>query len=134
MRSHEPARLIDTCWWGRSSRPAPASVSPPWYRCWTLNWRHFASLLKSESRHFTDYLKLAEELGSARDVGQRLPVLLQRERELIESPDTEFPSTADPGGGVNHTLPWRSAIAARITIHENTLYKYCNLLIYIKIH
>ncbi|MCB1698847.1 MAG: tRNA-(ms[2]io[6]A)-hydroxylase, partial [Halioglobus sp.] len=50
----------------------------------------YASLLKSESRHFTDYLKLAEELGSARDVGQRLPVLLQRERELIESPDTEF--------------------------------------------
>ena len=28
----------------------------------------YASLLKSESRHFTDYLKLAEELGSNEEV------------------------------------------------------------------
>ena len=50
----------------------------------------YASLLKSESRHFMDYLKLAEELGSREEVARRLPVLLQAERELIESTDTEF--------------------------------------------
>lgn len=91
VRSHEPARLIDTLLVGaiieaRSCERFAALVP-------VLDAElaaFYASLLKSESRHFTDYLKLAEELGSARDVGQRLPVLLQRERELIESPDTEF--------------------------------------------
>jgi tRNA-(ms[2]io[6]A)-hydroxylase len=37
-----------------------------------------------------DYLKLAEKLGSAEEVAERLPVLLRRERQLIESPDVEF--------------------------------------------
>jgi tRNA-(ms[2]io[6]A)-hydroxylase len=50
----------------------------------------YRSLLKSESRHFVDYLKLAEQLGSREEVTQRLPVLLARERELIESADLEF--------------------------------------------
>ena len=50
----------------------------------------YLSLLKSESRHFSDYLKLAEELSSEDEVARRLPVFLELERELIESPDTEL--------------------------------------------
>ena len=91
VRSHEPARLIDTLLVGaiieaRSCERFAALVP-------VLDDElagFYASLLKSESRHFMDYLKLAEELGSAEEVAVRLPVLLERERQLIEGPDTEF--------------------------------------------
>ena len=91
VRSHEPARLIDTLLVGaiieaRSCERFAALVP-------VLDEElaaFYASLLKSDSRHFMDYLKLAEELGSREEVARRLPVLLQAERELIESTDTEF--------------------------------------------
>lgn len=91
VRSHEPARLVDTLLVGaiieaRSCERFAALVP-------VLDDElagFYASLLKSESRHFTDYLKLAEELGSAQQVAARLPVLLERERELIQSADAEF--------------------------------------------
>ncbi len=50
----------------------------------------YTSLLKSESRHFMDYLKLAREISSQEEVDERLAVLLEAERDLIESPDSEF--------------------------------------------
>jgi tRNA 2-(methylsulfanyl)-N6-isopentenyladenosine37 hydroxylase len=91
VRSHEPGRLVDTLLVGaiieaRSCERFAALVPE-------LDpelGEFYASLLKSESRHFSDYLKLARELSSAQEVAQRLPVLLQRERELIEAADTEF--------------------------------------------
>ncbi len=91
VRSHEPARLVDTLLVGaiieaRSCERFAALV--PVLDAELAQF--YASLLKSESRHFTDYLKLAEEAGSAPEVAERLPILLQRERELIESPDPEF--------------------------------------------
>jgi tRNA-(ms[2]io[6]A)-hydroxylase len=91
MRSHEPARLVDTLLVGaiieaRSCERFAALV--PVLDAELAEF--YASLLKSESRHFADYLKLAQEAGSAQEVAARLPVLLQRERELIESADTEF--------------------------------------------
>ena len=90
-RSHEPARLIDTLLIGAiieaRSCERFAVLAP---ELDTELSEFYASLLKSESRHFLDYLKLARELGSPEEVEQRLPVLLQRERELIESPDEEF--------------------------------------------
>ena len=91
VRTHEPARLVDTLLVGaiieaRSCERFAALVPE-------LDQQlagFYASLLKSESRHFLDYLKLAQELGSVTEVEQRLPLLLQRERELIESQDAEF--------------------------------------------
>lgn len=50
----------------------------------------YASLLRSEARHFQDYLTLAETLVPGVDLSVRLQPLLERERELIESPDPEF--------------------------------------------
>ena len=50
----------------------------------------YQSLLKSESRHFQDYLKLAEQLASADEVAERLVLLKQVEKALIENPDTEL--------------------------------------------
>ena len=91
VRTHEPARLVDTLLVGaiiearsceRFAALAPELDSElgDFYR----------SLLKSEARHFTDYLKLAEENSSKQEVATRLSKLLECERALIEAPDTEF--------------------------------------------
>jgi len=91
VRNHEPSRLVDTLLVGaiiearsceRFAALAPELDAELGY--------FYRSLLKSESRHFMDYLKLAEELDSAEEVAERLPVLLQCEKGLIEEPDSEF--------------------------------------------
>jgi tRNA-(ms[2]io[6]A)-hydroxylase len=46
--------------------------------------------LKSESRHFQDYLKLAADLAGEGELESRLLVFRARELELIESPDSEM--------------------------------------------
>ena len=50
----------------------------------------YLSLLKSEARHFQDYLKLAEGLAGADEVKVRLTEILPVEQDLIESSDSEF--------------------------------------------
>ncbi|MEM1189885.1 MAG: tRNA isopentenyl-2-thiomethyl-A-37 hydroxylase MiaE [Pseudomonadota bacterium] len=50
----------------------------------------YRSLLKSEARHFEDYLGLARQLVPGADLESRLAPLLARERELIEGPDAQF--------------------------------------------
>lgn len=50
----------------------------------------YRSLLRSESRHFQDYLVLAKQLVQPSEIEQRLSVFRQREAELIESSDTEL--------------------------------------------
>jgi tRNA-(ms[2]io[6]A)-hydroxylase len=91
VRTHEPARLVDTLLTGAiieaRSCERFAALAPH------LDEElagFYGALLKSESRHFNDYLKLAEQLGTAGEVAARLPVLLRRESELILEPDTEF--------------------------------------------
>lgn len=91
VRNHEPARLLDTLLVGaiieaRSCERFAALI--PVLDKELANF--YASLLKSESRHFQDYLQLAQEVGSREEVATRLHLLLQHERELIEAPDTEF--------------------------------------------
>lgn len=49
----------------------------------------YTSLLKSEARHYRDYLTLAVQANGG-PVEDRLAVFLAIEKELIESPDTEF--------------------------------------------
>jgi tRNA-(ms[2]io[6]A)-hydroxylase len=50
----------------------------------------YASLLKSESRHFADYLKLAKGVAGSAEVEERLQSILAAEKVLVESSDTEF--------------------------------------------
>ena len=50
----------------------------------------YESLLKSESRHFRDYLVLAEAVSGEDAVAPRLDELLTREAALICEPDPEF--------------------------------------------
>ena len=90
-RPEEPARLVDTLLIGAiieaRSCERFAALAPEldaelgdFYR----------SLLKSESRHFLDYLRLAQGVVSTDVVDERLSVLLACERGLIEQPDAEF--------------------------------------------
>jgi tRNA 2-(methylsulfanyl)-N6-isopentenyladenosine37 hydroxylase len=91
VRKQDPARLLDTLLVGAiieaRSCERFAALAP---ELDTELAAFYLSLLKSESRHFTDYLKLAAELGSETEVAERLPALLECERELVESPDSEF--------------------------------------------
>ncbi|CEK10624.1 tRNA-(ms[2]io[6]A)-hydroxylase [Legionella hackeliae] len=50
--------------------------------------KFYASLVKSESRHFQDYLRLARLYGG--DIDNRIDFLLQIENKLICSEDTVF--------------------------------------------
>jgi len=91
VRRAEPGRLVDTLLVGaiieaRSCERFAALV--PVLDAELADF--YGSLLKSESRHFQDYLKLATALSSAAEVEERLAVLLDVERTLIESPDSEF--------------------------------------------
>ena len=49
----------------------------------------YNGLLKSEARHYQDYLKLAEQAHGG-EVDERVAEFLAIEKELVETPDTEF--------------------------------------------
>jgi tRNA-(ms[2]io[6]A)-hydroxylase len=51
--------------------------------------RFYGSLLRSEVRHFQDYLALAQ-LYAGDDISERVAWFREPERELVESPDAEF--------------------------------------------
>ncbi len=91
VRTHEPHKLVDTLVVGafieaRSCERFEALVP---HLDEELGKFYFG-LLKSEARHFQNYLKLAYQYGDARDVDQAIERGRVAERELIESPDTEF--------------------------------------------
>lgn len=52
--------------------------------------RFYGSLLRSEARHFRDYLDLAGEVAPGIDIALRLEALKLREAELITAADREF--------------------------------------------
>lgn len=51
--------------------------------------QYYRYLLKSESRHFEDYLYLAK-LYAAENIDERLNFFLEKEKELIEAPDKRY--------------------------------------------
>lgn len=91
VRKRDPARLVDTLLLGaliearsceRFAALAPnldAELS-----------KFYFSLLKSEARHFMDYLTLAKSLASVDEIDERLGVFRDREQQLIESEDQEL--------------------------------------------
>ena len=90
MRKKEPDKLIDTLIVGAlieaRSCERFAALAP---HVDTELSDFYASLLKSESRHFADYISLAKTVGSSATVEERLKHFCARERTLIESVDTE---------------------------------------------
>lgn len=90
VRKAEPHQLVDKCIVGaiveaRSCERFAALV--PYLDSELAKF--YSSLLKSEARHFKDYLKLAEQY-SDQPIDDRIDVFLQRDQELIESEDAEF--------------------------------------------
>lgn len=91
VRTHEPHKLVDTLVVGafieaRSCERFEALVP----HLDDELGKFYFGLLKSEARHFQNYLKLAYQYGDAHDVDQAIQRVRAAERELIESPDTEF--------------------------------------------
>jgi tRNA-(ms[2]io[6]A)-hydroxylase len=93
VRRAEPGRLIDTLLVSaiveaRSCERFAGLVSR--FDAFDKNLaRFYERLLESEARHFADYLELAEGYADA-PIADRLAIMLDAERELIESPDREF--------------------------------------------
>ncbi|PHR66463.1 MAG: tRNA-(ms[2]io[6]A)-hydroxylase [Idiomarina sp.] len=90
VRTHEPATLIDKLICGayiearsceRFAALAP-HVDPQLAK-------FYVSLLRSEARHFQDYLELAEQLAG-HSIDERVRFFGEVEAQLIQSPDTEF--------------------------------------------
>lgn len=51
--------------------------------------RFYISLLRSEARHYQDYLTLAADIAG-KDISERIAYFAEVEAELIRSPDSEF--------------------------------------------
>ena len=90
MRNDEPGRLVDVLIIGAlieaRSCERFAALAP--FVDEELG-KYYHYLLKSESRHFEDYLNLAA-LYAGEDISQRVAEFVALEKELIETPDTEF--------------------------------------------
>lgn len=90
VRTSEPDKLVDTLIVGAlieaRSCERFAALAPLLDE--ELN-SFYLSLLKSEARHFEDYLKLAKQAAGS-DIASRIEQFRQKEKELIESPDAEF--------------------------------------------
>jgi tRNA-(ms[2]io[6]A)-hydroxylase len=99
MRNQEPGRMVDTLLVGAIIEARSCERFACLVPVLDAELAAFyASLLKSESRHFRDYLQLAREASSDEEVEQRLEVLLAAEQELIRSVDTEFRFHSGPPG------------------------------------
>ncbi|TKB45101.1 tRNA isopentenyl-2-thiomethyl-A-37 hydroxylase MiaE [Thalassotalea mangrovi] len=90
VKTHEPETLIDKLICGAyieaRSCERFAKLAP--YLDDELN-KFYVSLLRSEARHYQDYLKLAEQVAGA-DISERVKFFGKVEAELINSPDDEF--------------------------------------------
>ena len=101
VRKQEPGRLVDTLIVGaliearsceRFARLAP-SLEPDLKA-------FYESLLKSEARHFNDYLALAKPLCDASEFDRRLAHFRDLEAALVLSADAEFRFHSGPPSGV----------------------------------
>ncbi|MAY02116.1 MAG: tRNA-(ms[2]io[6]A)-hydroxylase [Gammaproteobacteria bacterium] len=90
MRDSEPDKLIDTLIIGAfieaRSCERFAALAPSLDK--TLQ-KFYLSLLRSEARHFEDYLQLAT-IYADEDVAGRVAFFAEREAELISSEDKQF--------------------------------------------
>ncbi len=90
IRTHEPAKLVDTMIIGSfveaRSCERFAALAP---HLQPDLQRFYVSLLRSEARHFGDYLALAH-LYADEDIGPRIAFFASLEAELISSSDKDF--------------------------------------------
>lgn len=90
VRSHEPAKLMDSLIVGAFIEARSCERFAKLAPHLDDDLRDFyLSLLKSESRHFEDYLKLASKYSDD-SIESRVVEFASIERGLIEDPDSEF--------------------------------------------
>jgi tRNA-(ms[2]io[6]A)-hydroxylase len=95
VRTHEPKRLVDAMIVGAiieaRSCERFAALAP---RLDKELRKFYESLFKAESRHFRNYLALAQKYshqeGSDESLDDRVRFFLEIEKNLMESPDSEF--------------------------------------------
>ena len=91
-RNSEPAALVDALVIGAIIEARSCERFYSLVRSARLDdelTRFYHALLRSEARHFDGYLKLAAAVAGD-DLDSRIDTLLERDRELILSPDSEF--------------------------------------------
>lgn len=90
IRTHEPAKLIDTLIIGAfveaRSCERFAAVAP---KLDTQLGKFYQSLLRSEARHYEYYLELARTYANE-DIEPRIAFFAELEAELIQAPDADF--------------------------------------------
>lgn len=99
VRTHEPAKLIDTLICGAyieaRSCERFAKLAP--FLDAELE-KFYISLLRSEARHFQDYLSLAEKIHGS-SLAERIEFFGQAEAELVHEPDSIFRFHSGPVTG-----------------------------------
>ncbi len=91
VRTHEPGRYVDTLIIGAIIEARSCERFAKLAPHLDEELRTFyLSLLKSEARHYQDYLGLAKKAAGDQSIDERVNLFLCREKELIESPDSEF--------------------------------------------
>lgn len=90
VRTHEPAKLVDTLIVGAiiEARSCERFEALAELVDESLG-NYYRYLLKSESRHYEDYLSLAR-LYAGEPIDERIAFFVEREVGLIESPDPQF--------------------------------------------
>lgn len=90
VRKQEPGRLVDILIIGAFIEARSCERFAKLAPHLDDELKHFyESLLKSEARHYQDYLKLATKHAKG-DVSERVEFFRDKEAELVEQPDTEF--------------------------------------------
>ena len=91
VRNDETGRLVDLLIIGAIVEARSCErFATLWPHLPTSLGRYYKSLLRSEGRHYQDYLALARENGDERSVNERLAHFLTIDAQLIQSPDSEF--------------------------------------------
>ena len=91
VRADEAGRLVDLLIIGAIVEARSCErFATLWPHLPTSLGRYYKSLLRSEGRHYRDYLTLARENGDERTVNERLTHFLTIDAQLIQSPDQEF--------------------------------------------
>ena len=90
VRTHEPAKLSDTLICGAYIEARSCERFAKLAPCLDAELEKFyVSLLRSEARHFQDYLTLATKISST-SIDERVKYFGEKEAQLIQMPDTEF--------------------------------------------
>lgn len=98
VRSDDPGRLVDVLIVGAIIEARSCERFAALAPFLDDNLAEFyTSLLKSEARHYRDYLALAEQAAGG-SVASRTSEFLALEKALIEKPDTEFRFHSGPVG------------------------------------